>query len=198
MIQLKCIVLTLYEKIHNLAHLALLHWDDVTFFISVQARLQREAELKQKAQTVDEEKKKIETKLKEVRDRVKKEEAEGGENLEDLKKSLLEVERTAKQVEEKKVEVDKEMKKQPLNVDSLSKDGWSKTLINTQPRHQEQELSEEERESKMKKFVKENEKEMKEYGMLQKFDDSKKYLMDGKTHLACEETANYLVIWLVV
>jgi cell division cycle protein 37 len=44
-------------------------------------------------------------------------------------------------------------------------------------------MSEEEKEQKMKKFVKENEKLIKEYGMLQKFDDSKKFLMDGRTHL---------------
>merc|ERR1719348_2848457 len=31
--------------------------------------------------------------------------------------------------------------------------------------------------------------------MFKQFDDSKKFLMDGKTHLASEETANYLVIW---
>merc|ERR1712228_1129383 len=51
------------------------------------------------------------------------------------------------------------------------------------------------REKRMKTFVKKNEKLMKEYAMLQKFDDSKKFLMEGKTHLACEETANYLVLW---
>ena len=28
----------------------------------------------------------------------------------------------------------------------------------------------------------------------EKFDDSKKFMMDGMTHLACDETANYLVI----
>jgi cell division cycle protein 37 len=47
-------------------------------------------------------------------------------------------------------------------------------------------LSEEEKEKKMKTFVKENEKIIKEYGMLQKFDDSKKFLMDGRSHLGKE------------
>ena len=40
----------------------------------------------------------------------------------------------------------------------------------------------------MKQFVKDNQKLIKEYGMIRKFDDSKKFLMDGKTHLASEET----------
>ena len=34
-----------------------------------------------------------------------------------------------------------------------------------------------------------------QFGMLKKFDDSKRFMMDGMTHLACDETANYLVIW---
>lgn len=48
----------------------------------------------------------------------------------------------------------------------------------------------------MKKFIKENEKELKHYGMLRKYDDSKTYL---KSHgnLVCEDTANYLVIWCI-
>merc|ERR1712156_301245 len=78
---------------------------------------------------------------------------------------------------------------------TLSRDGFSKTIMNTQPKPKMEELTEEEREKKMKKFVKENEKKIKEFGMLQKFDDSKRFLMDGMTHLACDETANYLVIW---
>merc|ERR1719369_1680909 len=67
--------------------------------------------------------------------------------------------------------------------------------MNTMPKPKHDELTEEEREKKMKKFVKENESKIKEFGMLKKFDDSKKFMMEGMTHLACDETANYLVIW---
>merc|ERR1719430_2947011 len=141
------------------------------------------------------EKKKIEAKLKEVKERVKREEEAGGDNLDSLKKSLGEVEKTAQTVANKKKELEEEEKKQPKNVDTLSRDGFSKTIMNTQPKPKNEDLTEEEREKKMKKFVKENEKKIKEYGMLQKFEDSKKFLMDGLTHLACDETANYLVIW---
>ncbi|XP_023332389.1 hsp90 co-chaperone Cdc37 [Eurytemora carolleeae] len=159
-----------------------------------EARVQRMEEMQKKKETVEEEKKRIEAKLREVRERVAREEAEGSDNLDDLRKTLEEVEKTAAAVKEKEVEVLKEVKSQPLNVDTLSKDGFSKSIINTAPLVKE-ELSEEEKEKKMKKFVQENKKLIKEYGMLQKFDDSKKFLMDGNTHLACEETANYLVIW---
>jgi cell division cycle protein 37 len=48
----------------------------------------------------------------------------------------------------------------------------------------------------MKKFVKENEKILKKFGMLQRFDDSKRFLQENQ-HLVCEETANYLVIWCI-
>merc|ERR1719384_349592 len=144
---------------------------------------------------VESEKKKIEAKLKEVRERVKKEEESGGDNLEELKKSLGDIEKQAVHARKKEEEVLTEKRKMPKNVDTLSSAGFSKTIVNTASKPKYEELTEEEREKKMKQFVKDNEKLMKEYGMLQKFDDSKKFLMDGRTHLASEETANYLVLW---
>jgi len=163
-----------------------------------EARLQREAELAEKQKKVDEEKAKIEAKLKEVKDKVQKEEAAGAAvNLSELKTSLTDVEKKAQEVERKKAEVEKEVKSQPWNVDTLSSDGFSKTLINTAPKYNSSQMTDEEKEDYMKKFVKKNEKDIKKYGMLQKFDDSMRFLMDGMTHLACEETANYLVIWCI-
>ena len=160
-----------------------------------EARVQRMEEMKAKTDMVESEKKKIEAKLKEVKERVKKEEESGGDNLEELKKSLGDIEKQAAHARKKEEEVLTEKKKMPKNVDTLSSAGFSKTIVNTASKPKYEELSEEEREKKMKQFVKDNEKLMKEYGMLQKFDDSKKFLMDGRTHLASEETANYLVLW---
>ena len=37
---------------------------------------------------------------------------------------------------------------------------------------------------------------MKKYGMMGRYDDSQAFLSDNE-HLACEETANYLVIWCI-
>ena len=160
-----------------------------------EARVQRMEEMKAKTDMVESEKKKIEAKLKEVKERVKKEEESGGDNLEELKKSLGDIEKQAAHARKKEEEVLTEKKKMPKNVDTLSSAGFSKTIVNTASKPKYEELSEEEREKKMKQFVKDNEKLMKEYGMLQKFDDSKKFLMEGRTHLASEETANYLVLW---
>merc|ERR1719278_2146199 len=144
---------------------------------------------------VESEKKKIEAKLKEVKERVKKEEESGGDNLEELKKSLGDIEKQAVHARKKEEEVLTEKKKMPHNVDTLSSQGFSKTIVNTASKPKYEELTEEERKKKMKQFVKDNEKLMKEYGMLQKFDDSKKFLMEGRTHLVSDETANYLVLW---
>ena len=160
-----------------------------------EARVQRMEDMKNKTDSVEAEKKKIEAKLKEVRERVKREEEAGGDNLDELKKSLGDIEKEAASVRKKEVDVMKEQKAMPKNVDTLSKDGFSKTIVNSAAKPKYEDLSEEEREKKMKKFVKDNEKLMKEYGMLQKFDDSKKFLMTDNSHLACEETANYLVLW---
>ena len=61
-------------------------------------------EMKSKTETVESEKKKIEAKLKEVRERVKKEEEAGGDNLAELKKSLGDIEKQALTVRKKEQE----------------------------------------------------------------------------------------------
>lgn len=60
----------------------------------------------------------------------------------------------------------------------------------------EENLTEEEREARMKKFIKENEKDLKHFGMLRRYDDSRQFLK-SHPHLVCEDTANYLVIWCI-
>ena len=36
--------------------------------------------------------------------------------------------------------------------------------------------------------------DLKAFGWLSKYDDSKAFMLDGRTHLACEDSANFLVI----
>lgn len=96
---------------------------------------------------------------------------------------------------EKKVdEHNREEKKMPWNVDTLSKEGFSKSIVNVKPDPSEE--TEEEKEQKHKTFVEKNEKQIKHFGMLRRWDDSQKYLSDNP-HLVCEETANYLVIMCI-
>uniref|UniRef100_A0A7N8WRY8 Hsp90 co-chaperone Cdc37 n=1 Tax=Mastacembelus armatus TaxID=205130 RepID=A0A7N8WRY8_9TELE len=125
---------------------------------------------------------------------------------EDMKKSLIESELSKAQAEEKKLKKEerewekkmeehtREEKKMPWNVDTLSKDGFSKSIVNVKPETVEE--SEEEKEQKHKTFVEKYEKQIKHFGMLRRWDDSQKYLSDNP-YLVCEETANYLVIMCI-
>jgi cell division cycle protein 37 len=81
----------------------------------------------------------------------------------------------------------------PWNVDTISQPGFSKTVVNTGGPRKVEELSDEEREIKTREFFKKHEKSLKAYGMLQKYDDSKRFLQENPD-LVCEETANYLGI----
>ena len=110
-----------------------------------------------------------------------------------IKKGLSELEKEAKDASAREREVMSEEKNMPLNVDTISKEGFSKSSINKKAPRSKENLSEEERESKMRDFVKKYEKEIKAFGWLNKFDDSKAYMLE-RPYLACEETANYLVI----
>lgn len=51
-------------------------------------------------------------------------------------------------------------------------------------------------EARLFKFINENEKDLKHYGMLRRYEDSKVFLK-ANNHLVCEETANFLVIWCI-
>lgn len=135
-----------------------------------------------------------ETQEKALKEKIKKAEKEHDPTLESMKKALHDVEAHKKETKEKVKEVEKEEKLRPWNVDTISTDGFSKTLINTLPPPVDKSnMSEEEKESYMREFVKKHEEKIKHYGWLSRYDDSRKYLLENN-YLACEETANYLVI----
>lgn len=118
-------------------------------------------------------------------------------DLEALKKSLAELEKEERAIKLKEDDLKKKEKKTPWNVDTISEPGFTKTIINTKPiRPKDENLTEEEKEARMKKFIKENEKLLKQFGMLRRYDDSKQFLLEH-SQLVCEETANYLVIWCI-
>uniref|UniRef100_A0A8C5LXS9 Hsp90 co-chaperone Cdc37 n=1 Tax=Leptobrachium leishanense TaxID=445787 RepID=A0A8C5LXS9_9ANUR len=96
--------------------------------------------------------------------------------------------------QKKEEDLRKKAKNMPWNVDTLSKEGFSKSVFNV--KDEKKEDSEEQKEQKHKTFVEKNLKQLKHFGMLRRWDDSQKYLSDNP-HLVCEETANYLVIWSI-
>lgn len=165
-----------------------------------QARLERMEERRREYE--EHERKKAETlqKLKETKEKLTKLEnkVEDASDLTALKKVLQELEEEQKKIKEREDEIKRKEKLTPWNVDTIGQDGFTKTVINTRPPRREDDtgLTDEEKEKRMKQFVKENEKKLKEFGMLRKYSDSKKFLTDNP-QLICENTANYLVIWCI-
>lgn len=124
--------------------------------------------------------------------------AKGGAEASEVKQQLTDLEKKSKDLTLHEKSIESKERKAPWNVDTISKPAFSKTIINTQAIRatSDAHLSEEEREQRMKQFVKEQEPLLKRYGMLKRFDDSKRFLMEH-TQLTCENTANYLVIWCI-
>ncbi|PNF16121.1 Hsp90 co-chaperone Cdc37 [Cryptotermes secundus] len=160
-----------------------------------QARLERMEEQRKEKEEVDKVKSSHEKKLQEAKQKLSEAEKVGAD-LSELKAALLELQREGEKIKQKEDEIKKKEKITPWNVDTISKSGFTKTVINTPPRKEDENLTEEQREQRMKKFVKENEKILKKFGMLRRFDDSRRFLQENH-HLVCEDTANYLVIWCI-
>lgn len=159
-----------------------------------QARVERMEEVERSRRDFEREKETHQKRLKEVKDKLQncKE-----DELPALQKLLEELEVKGKKITDKEDELRVKEKKTPWNVDTISKPAFSKTIINktaTNPSYDE--LSDEEKEKRMCTFVKNNEKLLKQFGMLKKYEDSKKFLLDHN-QLVCEATANYLVIWCI-
>lgn len=118
------------------------------------------------------------------------------EKLAQLQAKLKDFEAKKNELDAKFEELRLQEKKTPWNVDTISKPAFSKTIINKSTKPSYDDLSEEEKEVRMRDFVKDNKKLLEQFGMLRRYDDSKKFLLDH-SQLACESTANYLVIWCI-
>lgn len=148
-----------------------------------QARIERMREMEEKKKQILIEKERVEAKLKSIRER----QDHGSEELK-------QVENEYENARAKWEEISKEERLQPWNVDTISKDGWEKTIINKPKKIQPAALTEEEKERRYNEFIKKYESKIKEFGMLAKWDDCRKFLLEYPD-LCCEETANYLTIW---
>ncbi|XP_023940239.1 hsp90 co-chaperone Cdc37 [Bicyclus anynana] len=161
-----------------------------------QARVERMEERKREKEEHEQRKALNIKKLAETREKIAKTEP-NSPNLDTLKKSLAELEKEDREIQKIEEELRKKEKKTPWNVDTISEPGFTKTIINTKAlRPKEENLTEEEKEAKMRKFINDNEKLLKQFGILRKYDDSKQFLQQH-SQLVCEETANYLVIWCI-
>lgn len=157
-----------------------------------QARVERMEEMNREKDEFEKRKNSQKSRLIEIKQKIK----EQG-NLDELKEELEKIEAEGREIAKIEDDLRKKEKKTPWNVDTISKPGFQKTVINKKTgKSNSEDLSEEEREKKMKTFVKDNEKLLKQFGMLRRYDDSKRFLQEHH-HLVCEETGNYLVIWSI-
>lgn len=154
-----------------------------------EARVQRMEEFDKKKKDAEEERLKKERELADMKRKGKHHLLENPDDQQKLKN----LEKEKSEAEKKIEEIHNEERLQAWNVDTISKEGFSTSKINKPLPRDQPELTEEEREEKMKTFVKKNQKDLKAFGWLRKMDDSKAFMLE-RPHLACEETANYLVI----
>ncbi|KAM6394795.1 hsp90 co-chaperone Cdc37 [Rhynochetos jubatus] len=163
-----------------------------------QARVERMEQFQKEKEELDKGCRECKRKLAECQKKMKELEvsdaASGKGELEKLQAEAQQLRNEEKSWENKLEELRKKEKNMPWNVDTLSKDGFSKSVFNVGA--EEKEETEEQKERKHKTFVERYEKQIKHFGMLRRWDDSQKYLSDN-AQLVCEETANYLVIWCI-
>ncbi|XP_075947710.1 hsp90 co-chaperone Cdc37-like isoform X3 [Anarhichas minor] len=164
------------------------------------ARLERMAEFQQRGEDLECNVLECKKQLEEAQGRLGEleEGRRAGEEDEDREAELKKVQDEVKKLKKDEKSFEKMMKehrregkKLPWDVDSISKEGFSKSVLNIKPVTKE--ATEEEKAEKHKTFVEKYAKEIKHFGMTRRWDDSQKYLSDNP-HLVCEETANCLVV----
>lgn len=160
-----------------------------------QARVERMDEAKNKKEKLESDKQGHQMKLAEMQRKVKEAEESASTEFEKLKIELSVMEKQEEDFKKKEAELKKEEEMTPLNIDTICKEGASKTLIN-KALPPPKELTDEEKIDKQQDFTKKYKKEIQKYGMMKKWDDSKEFLTN-RNYLVCEETANYLVIWCI-
>lgn len=150
-------------------------------------------ETQKEKEAIEAAKKAVEQKHKELKTKIEKSPEEKAKTEQELKR----IEDEAKKLKIAEEELKKKEKLQPWNVDTLSQPKFSKTIINKKEESKSyDEMTDEEKEQHMKKFIEDNEKIIKQYGMLRRFDDSRKFVLEHSL-LVHEDTANYLVIWCI-
>lgn len=160
-----------------------------------QARVEREAEQKkEKAQRQAQIKLLEEEKLKKKKElealAAKSDEGDGAAaKAKGLEQELKELEKQQADFLAKEAEIERMEKEHPhWNVDNISKDKKSRTIINKDP--------EPEKKLDMSEFFDKYKSEMKHFGMLSKVEESQRYLKEH-LHLVCDHLASYLIVWCV-
>ncbi|PAA84996.1 hypothetical protein BOX15_Mlig015904g1 [Macrostomum lignano] len=93
-------------------------------------------------------------------------------------------------------ELAKKEKSQPLNIDTICKEGKTRTIINKAAAQPPKPRTDEETWKNLEEFKQKYDKEIKKFGMFSKFDDAQRFL-EEHTHLVCEAACDRLVLWCV-
>nr|ADG65119.1 hypothetical protein [Drosophila pseudoobscura] len=161
---------------------------EALFLWHQQAWVERLEELVRGEEDIKEKRKIHEARLVDIKKRIS---AKDGDEVA-LKKQLEKVEKEGKELD--RLEHDMMLKeKKELEVDKICKSFYKKIGINKSAgRKPDEELSLEE----FQEFVKENEELCKQYGMLRKYEDSRRFLEEHQ-QLVCEETCCFLTNWCI-
>jgi len=146
-----------------------------------EARVQRMNEMESEKERVSEGKKETESALKRAK--------QSGATTEELEKQLSDW-----KLKEK--ELIKKEKEQPLNVDTIGSEAWSKSRVNDVAKTSNEKKTEEEVMNDYKLFVEKYEADIKKFGFFSKMKDSEQFLIDN-THLVSEHTASKLCIFSI-
>nr|ADG65127.1 hypothetical protein [Drosophila pseudoobscura] len=161
---------------------------EALFLWHQQAWVERLEELVRGEEDIKEKRKIHEARLVDIKERISEKD---GDKVA-LKKQLEKVEKEGKELD--RLEHDMMLKeKKELEVDKICKSFYKKIGINKSAgRKPDEELSLEE----FQEFVKENKELCKQYGMLRKYEDSRRFLEEHQ-QLVCEETCCFLTNWCI-
>ena len=138
-------------------------------------------------------------KVAEVQEKLKKiamGEAIPGQDAARLQQELLSLQKKEEELKKADEEFKKKERLTPWNVDTLSKPGFEKTVINIGKEQTSSKVSDEEKHEKMVSFIERYEGELKQFGMLKDYNASRDFLRDHP-HLVRGDTASYLTMWCV-
>lgn len=157
-----------------------------------QARLDRMAETKHEKEELTESKNATQRKINEIKQKINA--IDSGDPMKTkLEVELSELKKQEDDFHKKEDEIAKKERLQPLNIDTIGHEGFSKCRINVIEPPQKVELSDEDRAKEMKDFVEKNRNQLLKFSMLKKWDDSKQFLLEYP-ELCCDNTANHLVL----
>jgi len=158
-----------------------------------QARVERMGEFEKKKHEAKESLEKNQRELSNLKNRLKQADKEDEKSK--IEADIDKLEKQFSDWKDKEAELEKQEKSAPWNIDTICRDGFSKTTVNKIP-EKKKEMTEEEKLEQSQQFMDTHKKEIEKFGFYHSWNDSKEYLL-ANPHLACEDTANYLTYWCV-